>query len=114
MSQQTTPYRVVLMTTASDDEAARLAQALVSEGLAACVNIAGPVRSIYRWQGKVEDAAEHLLIAKTRDDLLPALAERVRALHSYEVPEVLALPVLYGWPPYLAWVGEETRSTAGA
>jgi periplasmic divalent cation tolerance protein len=103
------PYRVILMTAGSPEEAARLAQALVAERLAACVNIVGPIRSVYRWRGKVEDGAEHLLIAKTRSDLVPRLGERVKDLHSYEVPEVLALPILYGWPPYLDWLAAETR-----
>ncbi len=108
MSKQPLPYRVVLMTAGSSEEATRLAGALVEERLVACVNIVGPIRSIYRWQGQVADEAEHLLVAKTRADLLPRLAERVRELHSYQVPEVLALPVSYGWPPYLEWVAAET------
>lgn len=110
MSEQTLPYRVVLMTASSAEEAERLARALVDERLAACVNILGPIRSIYRWQGKVEDSEEQLLMAKTAAGLVPSLAERVRALHSYEVPAVLAVPVLYGWPPYLAWIEDETRA----
>ncbi|MCL6432491.1 MAG: divalent-cation tolerance protein CutA [Anaerolineae bacterium] len=109
MAREPAKYRVVLVTVASAEEAGRLAQALVGERLAACVNIVGPIRSIYRWQGRVEDGTEHLLIAKTREDLVEALAGRVRELHSYEVPEVLSLPVAYGWPPYLAWVEAETR-----
>jgi len=100
------------MTTGSAEEAARLAQALVGERLAACVNIVGPIRSTYRWQGVVEDGTEHLLIAKTRAELVQRLADRVKALHSYQVPEVLALPVLYGWPPYLAWVQAETETAS--
>lgn len=109
MAREPSEYRVILMTVASAEEAGRLAQALVGERLAACVNIVGPIRSIYRWQDRVEDSSEHLLIAKTREDLVEALARRVRELHSYEVPEVLSLPVTYGWPPYLAWVEAETR-----
>ena len=108
MSEQPLPYRVVLMTAGSADEATRLAQALVGERLAACVNVVGPIRSIYRWQGKVEDSTEHLLIAKTRAELVERLAARVRELHSYQVPEVLALPVHYGWPPYLEWLAQES------
>ena len=108
MDEQALPFRVVLMTAGSAEEAERLAQALVGERLAACVNIVGPIRSIYRWKGQVSDDAEHLLIAKTKAELLPRLAQRVRELHSYEVPEVLALPLVYGWPPYLAWLQGET------
>jgi len=109
MSEQPLPYRLVLMTAGSPEEAERLARALVNERLAACVNIVAPIRSIYRWQGQVEDSAEQLLIAKTTADLVPRLAARVRALHSYQVPEVLAWPVSYGWPPYLEWISRETQ-----
>ncbi len=113
MSEQATPYRIVLMTAGSPEEAARLAEALVAERLTACVNVVGPIRSIYRWQGQIQDGAEHLLIAKTREELVPRLAERVKALHSYQVPEVLSLPILYGWPPYLAWLAAETEAAPG-
>ncbi|MDI7275125.1 MAG: divalent-cation tolerance protein CutA [Anaerolineae bacterium] len=111
MAPETAGYRVLLVTAGSQEEALRLAQALVGERLAACVNIVGPIRSIYRWQGKIEDAAEHLLFAKTREDLVARLAERVKEIHSYQVPEVLSVPVEYGWPPYLAWVEAETAPT---
>ena len=108
MSQQLSPYRVVLITAGTAEEAAALAQVLVGERLAACVNIVGPIRSVYRWQGHVEDGAEHLLIAKTRTDLVEGLATRVKELHSYQVPEILSIPADYGWPPYLAWLSSET------
>jgi periplasmic divalent cation tolerance protein len=100
---------VVLVTAGSPDEAARIGHALVGERLAACVNVVGPIRSIYRWQGAVEDAEEWLLVAKGRAADLPALEARVRALHSYDVPEVLALPVYGGSAAYLAWLDEATR-----
>ena len=99
---------VVLVTAGSADEAAMLARALVDDRLAACVNVIGPVRSIYRWQGAVEDAAEHLLVIKARAADVAALEARVRALHSYDVPEVLALPVVAGSAPYLAWLADAT------
>lgn len=114
MKEEQPSYCIVLMTAGSAEEAERLARALVDERLAACVNIIGPIRSIYRWQGQVEDAPELLLIGKTRQDLVPALAERVRALHSYQVPEVLALPVIGGWPPYLRWLAGETQAPSEA
>ncbi|MGH7804266.1 MAG: divalent-cation tolerance protein CutA, partial [Candidatus Binatia bacterium] len=82
---------VVLMTAGSVEEAARIARALVEERLAACVNLVPGIRSIYRWQGAIADDAEVLLVAKTRRASLDALERRVRELHSYEVPEVLAL-----------------------
>ena len=100
---------VVLVTTGSAEEGARIGRALVAERLAACVNVVGPIRSIYRWQEAVEEAEEHLLIVKARAVDLPALDDRVRALHSYEVPEVLALPVEGGGAAYFAWLDEATR-----
>lgn len=101
---------VVLVTTATVEAAERLARPLVEERLAACVNVVGPIRSLYRWNDAVQTDEEHLLLVKTRRALLPELADRVRALHDYEVPEVVALPVVGGAAPYLAWVlGETTR-----
>ena len=81
-----------------------LARRLVEEGLAACVNLVPGVRSIYRWQGAVQEDAEILLIAKTSAALVDALASRVRALHPYELPEVMSLAVAGGSQPYLDWV----------
>jgi periplasmic divalent cation tolerance protein len=103
---------VVLVTAGSADEAARIGRTLVDERLAACVNVVGPIRSIYRWEGAVEEAAEHLLVIKARRADLGALDARVRALHSYEVPEVLALPVAGGSARYLAWLDEATKRGA--
>jgi periplasmic divalent cation tolerance protein len=102
---------VVYVTASSAEEARTLARALVGERLAACVNLL-PVQSIYRWQGQVEEATETLLIVKTHRGHLDALAARVRALHSYAVPEIIALPVEAGWPPYLQWIREETTPPA--
>lgn len=104
---------VVLVTASSPEEAARVARALVDERLAACVNIVPGLRSIYRWQGRVEDATEVLLIVKTARHVLSALTERVRALHSYTVPEVIALPITGGDAPYLEWLMGEVRAEAG-
>ncbi|HZS01055.1 MAG TPA: divalent-cation tolerance protein CutA [Chloroflexota bacterium] len=98
---------VVYITVGSPDEAARLARALVTERLAACVNRV-PVESVYRWQGQIEEAPEVLLIVKTRRARLDALAARVQALHSYTVPEMIALPIVAGWPPYLDWLADES------
>jgi periplasmic divalent cation tolerance protein len=99
---------VVLMTASDRDEAERIATALVEERLAACVNTLGPVRSTYRWKGAVERADEILLIAKTRRALVARLSARVRGLHSYDVPEVIALPITAGSAPYLTWLAAET------
>ncbi len=100
---------VVLVTTPSADEGERIGRAVVNERLAACVNVVGPIRSVYRWKGAVEDAQEWLLVIKARAADLDALETRVRALHSYDVPEVLALPVYGGAAAYLAWLDEATR-----
>ena len=101
-------YVVVLVTTANADEGARLGRTLVEERLAACANVIGPIRSIYRWQGAVEEADEHLVLLKARGADVGALEARVRALHSYDVPEVLALPVTAGSAPYLDWLADAT------
>ena len=105
-------FVVVLVTAGDAGEAARIGRTLVEERLAACANVVGPIRSVYRWQGAVEEAAEHLLLVKARADDLPALEARVRALHSYQLPEVLALPVAAGYAAYLAWLAQSTARDA--
>jgi periplasmic divalent cation tolerance protein len=101
-------FVVVLVTAGSAEEASGLARALVDERLAGCANIVGPIRSIFRWQGAVEDAAEYLLVLKARTADADALAARVAALHSYDVPEVLVLPLHAGYAAYLAWLADAT------
>ena len=101
---------VVLSTAGSQDEAERIATALVAERLAACVNLVAPLTSIYRWHGTVERALEVLLVIKTRRRLVPRLIGRLQALHSYEVPEAIVLPVVAGARPYLAWLLGETET----
>jgi periplasmic divalent cation tolerance protein len=98
---------VVLSTCGSEDEAARIARHLVEARLAACVNVMPRIRSFYRWQGRIEDAEEWLLIAKTSRDRFDALRAALEAAHSYELPEVLAIPVVDGSPNYLAWLDAE-------
>jgi periplasmic divalent cation tolerance protein len=98
----------IYVVAADDAEAERIAEALVAERLAACVNILGRVRSVYRWQGQVERAEEVALIAKTRADLFEPLATRVRALHSYETPAIVAWPIVAGDQAYLDWIEAET------
>jgi periplasmic divalent cation tolerance protein len=97
------------VTAGSSEEAEQLASSLVEERLAACVNRIKEVQSIYRWKGKVERSSEELLVIKTRRDLFEALKSRVQELHSYTVPEVIALPILEGNPSYLQWLNEQTR-----
>jgi periplasmic divalent cation tolerance protein len=99
---------VVLSTAGSQEEAHRLAMHLVEKRVAACVNILPAVQSIYRWKGAVEDAQEWLLIIKTRRQLLPGLQRELRTVHSYEVPEMIALPIVEGLEAYLNWIDEET------
>jgi len=89
-------------------EAERIAEALVAERLAACVNILGGVRSIYRWQGAIERADEVAMIAKTTGALFDTLAARVRALHSYDTPAIVAWRIVAGDAAYLDWIGAET------
>lgn len=100
---------VVLVTTPNAEAAAELARALVEERLAACGNVVPGLRSIYRWEGKVQDDAEALLVLKTTRARFEALRDRVLALHPYQVPEVIALAVEAGSAPYLAWIAAETR-----
>lgn len=104
-----TPAIVVLVTVGSEREAETIATALLEERLAACVNVTSPVRSLYRWEGRIADDREWQLIIKTQARLFEALATRVRALHSYDVPEIIALPVLAGTADYLDWIQNETQ-----
>lgn len=101
-----TDKKIVLTTAGSREEAEKIASALVERRLAACVNIVGPIQSIYRWQGKVESAAEHLLIVKTTAPMLDAVAGAIRELHSYELPECIQLPIESGTAEYLRWIDE--------
>lgn len=103
-----TDFVVVLVTTSSKEEAERIAQTLVDEHLAACVNIVSPVQSIYRWEGKVQNEIELLLLIKTRQAVFEDVRQRVRSLHSYENPEIIALPISTGSTPYLDWLRQAT------
>ena len=98
---------VVLSTCGSEEEAVRIAKRLVEARVAACVSLIPRVRSIYRWEGKTEDAAEWMLIVKSSRARFEALRTVLEGAHSYELPEVLALPVTDGSPDYLAWLGTE-------
>jgi len=98
---------IVQTTTASETEADAIAGALLAEGLAACVQIM-PIRSRYVWDGEVRRDDEELLLVKTRADLWDRVAARIRELHSYDTPEIIAVPVSQADPAYLAWIGEVT------
>jgi periplasmic divalent cation tolerance protein len=105
---------VVLVTCANAREAHRIARALVGERLAACVNVAqAAVQSVYRWKGKIQRAREVMLLVKTSKRSFARLERRVRELHSYDVPEIIALPVLEGSPAYLGWIQESVAENRG-
>jgi periplasmic divalent cation tolerance protein len=99
---------VVLITVSSEDEAAKIAKTLVDARLAGCVNMIKDIRSIYAWEGKVEDESEVLMIAKTQKALFNDLIKKVKELHSYTVPEIIALPIVAGSEEYLRWLREVT------
>jgi periplasmic divalent cation tolerance protein len=103
---------VVFCTCASAEDAERIGRSLVESRLAACVSAAPGLRSFYRWQGKIEDAAEHLLIVKSTRALFPELQAAITRLHPFGVPEIIALPVVAGSEEYLAWIDAETRGAA--
>ena len=104
--QLTTDFIIVLITTADKSEAEKISKTLLSEKLIACANIISPVASCFLWQGKIDNAEECLVIMKTRRSLFGELLLCVKGLHSYEVPEVLAVPVVAGSDAYLGWMGE--------
>ena len=101
-------YAVVLVAVSGRKEGRKIASAVLEDRLAACVNITEKVESHYRWQGKIEVAGEHLLIIKTKKMLFKALIKKIKSLHSYEVPEIIFLPITAGDPDYLGWLSRET------
>jgi len=98
---------VVFSTASSADEAEKIARGLVNEHLAACVNVVPAIRSFYRWQGKIEDSAEFLLVIKSSRERFDSLRSSLEKMHSYEVPEVIALPIVDGAKNYLNWMDGE-------
>ena len=101
-----TARKIVFSTTGSKEEAEQIARALVERRLAACVNIAGPMESIYRWKGEVENATEWLLIIKTVAGAFERVRDTITELHSYELPECIAVPIDSGSAAYLKWIEE--------
>jgi periplasmic divalent cation tolerance protein len=99
-------YIIIIVTTPSKQEAEKIAQHLIDKRLIACANIIGPVSSVFHWSGKTEHAEEYLILLKSRKDLFEKLSETVKALHSYEVPEILVLPIVGGSEGYLNWLGD--------
>ncbi|MDP9114804.1 MAG: divalent-cation tolerance protein CutA [Acidobacteriota bacterium] len=103
---------VVLTACDSQEQAATLARHLVEQRVAACVNVLPEARSVYRWTEKIEEASEWMLIIKTRRDLFAALRTEIQKLHTYEVPELIALPIVDGSEPYLAWFDAQLKAKA--
>jgi periplasmic divalent cation tolerance protein len=105
MSQE---YGIILVTASSQTEAEAIASTLVLEHLAACVNI-HPIHSIYRWEGKINSDPEWQLVIKTKLNLFPLIAETIKAIHSYEVPEIIAIPIIHGSTAYLDWLASSLK-----
>lgn len=102
-------YGIVFVTAGKEKEAKGIAKTIVKERLAACVNIIQPIRSYYTWKGKLVEDKEILLIIKTRSTLFEKLKNRIISLHSYEVPEIVFIPIQKGLKSYLDWINKETR-----
>ena len=100
---------LVLCTFPDPAFAKNIAERLVNEKLAACVNVITGVQSIFRWQGKIDNANENILVIKTKDNLYNELEERIKELHPYELPEIIAVPIERGLTEYLNWVSENTK-----
>lgn len=103
---QTHEFQIVLTTCPDAKTAETIARSLVADGLAACVNVLAPVRSIYTWKGQVETAEEYLLLVKSQRPQYEAIEDRIRALHPYELPEIVAVPIATGLAGYLAWLAD--------
>lgn len=102
-------FRIILVTCSSMEEAEKISKSLVEEKLAACVNIVSTVKSFFWWEGKIDEAEEHLLIIKTSIKKIEKLIKRVKELHSYDVPEIISLPILEGNLEYLKWIKESIK-----
>jgi periplasmic divalent cation tolerance protein len=103
-------FALILVTMGSQEEAERMARALVDSRLAACVNIIPGLRSVYRWKGKIWDEGEFLLLIKTRIALFRQVEGKIKQIHSYEIPEIIAIPIIQGSETYLNWLRESTLS----
>ena len=100
----------IYMTAGNWDEAKKIGKELVSSGLAACVNILDNMKSFYKWDGEIQEDTEVVMIAKTTEDRIPELIEKVKSMHSYDCPCIVRLPVIGGHQPYLDWIAEEVKS----
>ena len=104
-----TPYIIVFVTAKDTAQARGISRGLLSARLAACVNILEGVQSLFRWEGKIDEAREVLLVIKSRKKLFPKIVKKVKALHSYSVPEIIALPIIAGQKDYLNWIKKEAK-----
>ena len=102
-------FIVLFITTDSAEEARKIAEVLIEQKKAACVNIVPGVESVFRWEGKVDSARENLLVVKTKASLLDEVVKLVKKVHSYDVPEIIALPIIGGNKDYLDWIGESVE-----
>lgn len=102
-------YLQVVTTLPTKVAAQKLAVFLVGKKLTACVQVVGPIQSVYKWKGKIEEASEYLCIIKTKSELYPLLERAILKLHPYEVPEILAIPIIRGHKAYLSWLAKEVR-----
>jgi periplasmic divalent cation tolerance protein len=109
MIEEGTDYLVVLVTASSSEEACQIADELLRRRQAACINIVPEVSSLFWWQGERESAQESLLVIKTRASLFSDIVDLVGRIHSYDVPEIIALPIVRGGPAYMEWLGSEVR-----
>lgn len=103
---------VVIMTAADKGEAVKIVRHLLSERLIACANIVGPVFSLFWWDGKIDEADEFLVFMKSKKELFKRLSEKAKEIHSYQVPEIIALPIIEGLPSYLDWLGSSLQSVS--
>jgi len=97
-------FTVVIMTASNREEAVKIVRGLLKERLIACANIVGPISSLFWWEGKIDEASEFLVFMKSHENLFEKLSRRIMEIHSYEVPEIIALPIIKGSPPYLDWL----------
>lgn len=104
MEEHRVSHIIVMVTTPSEEEALKIVRRLLNDRLIACANIVGSVSSLFWWEDKIDKATEFLVLMKSREDLFQRLSERVKELHSYQVPEIIALPITAGSPSYLNWL----------
>ncbi len=104
-------YQIILTTCSSAEQAQRIASSLVEDALAACVNIVAGMQSVYQWQGSLHSDAEHLLLIKSRVERFDEIAQRIKTLHNYELPEIIAVSIVAGSQDYLAWLSDATKQS---